>query len=105
MSNYRQSQISGESWIRAKRVILENPLGGVPEAHFVEEKVISVDGETIKQAMPPTLSSKMTDPATSFPLLNPVDDTQVGTITYEYLYIAVYSLHRYLASLRDAPVN
>ena len=39
---------------------------------------------------------------TSFPLLNPLDDTQIGVNrTYQDVYVTLYSLYRYLAKRRD----
>ena len=103
MPNYKESQISGDSWVRAKRVILENPLGGAPSATFIEEQVISTAGGDVKLPVEgPVLTDSMTDPTTTFNLLNPADDSVIGTMNYGELYIAVYSLHRHLAAIRDA---
>jgi hypothetical protein len=101
--NYQPSSIAGERYVRAKRVILENPLGGTPSAAFIEQQALTVDGETITRDIG-ALNESMIDPNTTFPLLNPPDDSVIGQATYADLYALVYSLHRHLAGIRDANV-
>jgi len=114
MANYRETQVSGDSWIRAKRIILENPLNSPPQAHFIEERVIvagteladmSTDGYIKINVLGTPLNDTMTDPTTSFNLLNPETDEVIGTATYSDIYAIMYSLHRHLAAIRDAQNN
>lgn len=101
MSNYKQTVVSGEKYIRANRVVLENPLNGIPSALFIEEEIINIGGEIIRRPIS-TLSEQMLDPTTSFNLINPVDDSIIGTSDYQSIYVLLYSFHRHLAAIRDA---
>lgn len=47
MPDYKETQITGKSWQRAVRVVIENPLGGTPSILFVEEEVINTGSGTI----------------------------------------------------------
>jgi hypothetical protein len=102
MPNYNQSAVSGDRYTRAKRVVLENPLDGVPMATFLEQDVLIVGDETLTRDIG-AINAAMTDPATAFPLLNPADDAVIGEATYGQVYALVYSLYRKLATDRDAP--
>ena len=42
--NYKSTQVGGESWIRSSRLIIDNPLGGLPSMMFVEEEVSPKSG-------------------------------------------------------------
>jgi hypothetical protein len=100
MPNYRQTALSGERYTRAKRVVLETPLGGVPQAAFIEQDVLIVGEETITRDTG-AINAAMTDPNTAFPLLNPADDSVIGEATYAEVYALIYSLYRKLAADRD----
>jgi hypothetical protein len=102
MPNYMQSSVSGEKYVRAKRVVLENPLNGVPSATFIEQEVINIGAaESVKRDVG-ALHQPMSDPYVTFQLLNPVDDSVIGSATYADVYAMLYSLHRHLAAIRDA---
>lgn len=45
--NYSESSVSGTSWKRAVRVLVENPLGGAPALTIIEEEAISLNGKNI----------------------------------------------------------
>jgi hypothetical protein len=101
MPNYNQRTLSGDRYTRSKRVVIENPLGGIPSAMFLEQDVLVAGNETILQDLG-AVRGVMTDPATPFPLLNPLDDSVVGQATYGDVYALLYSLYRKLAADRDA---
>ena len=101
MTNYRATSEAAESYVRANRVVVENQLGVIPSVMFLEEEVITRGAETFKRPLN-TLRAQMTDPATTFNLLNPADDSVIGSSTYQDVYVLLYSLHRHLAAIRDA---
>ena len=46
MQKYRQKTMTSEKWLRARRIVIDNRLGELPVAKFVEEKVTRTgDGE------------------------------------------------------------
>jgi hypothetical protein len=47
--NYNESEIAGQSWQRAVRVVIENPYKGLPYITFVEEKVYNIGEKTITE--------------------------------------------------------
>jgi hypothetical protein len=98
--NYQQQAVAGTSHIEAKRVILDNSVA-IPKATFIEQKVLMLGDETINRDVG-VLNADMTNPGTVFNLLDPADDSVIGTMTYEQFYGAVRSLHRHLAVIRDA---
>jgi hypothetical protein len=85
--------ITGTTKERSKRVILENPISGIPSATFLKQEVIQLDGrqDPIVRDVG-AVKADMLDTATSFPLLNPADDSVIGSMTYEQFYAAAYSL-------------
>ena len=70
MSNYKSTEILGESWQRASRVVIENPYQLTPMIHFVEEKIFEADGEVISKPIG-SIYETMSDPLKEFPLINP----------------------------------
>lgn len=104
MPNYKETAIStGSSWTRARQVYIDNPLNGIRSITFVEELVVSTDGETI--AKPTNLIKEdFSNPATEFNLLNPIDGSVLGTATYMDIYVMLYSLYMKIAADRDAGI-
>jgi hypothetical protein len=100
--NYRESAVTGSKWTRSQSVTVSNPLSGVPEIAFSEEEVsLLSDGRAINN--PVGVLRKVFDtPATTFPLLNPVDNTVIGTASHQEVYILLHSLYMALAAERDA---
>jgi hypothetical protein len=45
--NYKESTVTGSSWVRAYNVSINNPYGGLPSIEFKEQKVVQLDGEQI----------------------------------------------------------
>jgi hypothetical protein len=105
MANYKESQVSGTSWTRSYRVELENPLNDIPRIIFAEEDVYLINGETVTKEIirHPVYSAQdnLSDPTVAFDILSPVDDSVVGTATYQDVYVLLYSLYQALAIRRD----
>ena len=107
MSNYQQTSITGESWIRAIRVVLENPLIGTPAATFVEERAINLGSETITRphgnlVEPFITSGDSANITEQFNLLNPETGAVIGSATYQDVYVILHSLYYHAVSKRDA---
>lgn len=47
--DYKESNVSGTSWWRAKTVIISNPYQGVPSLGIEEEECININGDIIKR--------------------------------------------------------
>lgn len=102
--NYKQSAVTGETWQRAVRVVVENPYeGGVPAVTFVEEQLINLPGEVITRA-----SGSVSEPFTPanagevFNLVHPETGAVLGTATYQDVYVMLHSLYLHVAAKRDA---
>jgi hypothetical protein len=101
MANYKNSEIVGESWQRACRVVIENPYGEIPSIQFAEEKMFLIDNEMIPRPLD-RLSETMSDPTMTFPLINPSTGEVLGTTaSYQDVYIMLHSLYISLAVKRD----
>lgn len=103
MADYKESTVAGTSWIRACRVVIENPYQQAPSVMFVEERAINLGDQIITQ-----LQSNVScafDPAATFPLLDPLTgevSTERPEITHGELYAVLNSLYMHLATQRDA---
>lgn len=50
MADYNESTVSGSSWQRTFRIVIDNPHGLPPTINYSEEKVVAVNGSpAIKQ--------------------------------------------------------
>lgn len=103
MSNYKQSTVTGDSWVRATRVVIENGIGGTPAVSFIEEQVINLPGEVITRsagniAEPFTVENA----AEAFDLLHPETGAVIGSATYQDVYVMLHSLYMHVATKRDA---
>ena len=47
--NYNETEMTGSSWQRACRVVVENPYQGLPSIVYVEEKVYNLGDKVIKE--------------------------------------------------------
>jgi hypothetical protein len=104
MSNYNETNILGTKYRRAYQVTMQNGLNKEKYVRFAEEDVLLVEGDAIHQQAG-SISEPFTEEnsATSIPLLNPEDGSPTGgSITYQEIYVAIYSLYLHLASTRDA---
>ena len=100
---YNQSSITGDKYTRAREVRIVN--ASRPRSiSFMEEDVFVVDGKQIV-TQAGSLSEMFTEANanTSFALLNPLDGTPLGaSMTFQELYVALYSLYIDRATARDA---
>lgn len=108
--NYKETTLSGTSWMRCRCVTITNPLAGSefdhnnnplgPVAYFQEQKVISMDGT---QSMIDAGSClKAFDPVAAIPMRDPTTGDLTGsTVTHADLYAILFSLYMQTALERD----
>jgi len=102
MPEYRQTAVSGTMRRRSNVVQISNELGATPSIRFVEEDVVDLNGVTVKTPVGGVVET-FTNPTETFPLVNPVDNTLLGsTVAYQDAYVLMYSLYLYVAGKRDA---
>lgn len=101
MPNYKQTSIAGESWVRAYQIIIDNRYGQTPQIVFNEEEIADATTTTFNKHVSHIVES-FSDPTKTFDLLNPVDGTVIGTVSYQDVYVMLSSLYAHLAAARDA---
>lgn len=106
--NYKEQNV--DIYTRAVQVLINNSLkeGVDPSIKFFEEKV-KVEGDSVVSLGTDgsVLHTHYTDlnKGTEFNLLNPEDNSVVGTQTYEQFFLSLYSLYWHLAQERDSIVQ
>lgn len=100
---YKQTEVSGETWVRASRIVIDNPLDQLKTISFVEDTCIQVPGKVMSEyngvLQLQVDESNMQD---AFPLINPFTGALAGTtITYGEVYAIIYSLYLNKAKERD----
>lgn len=102
MSNYKQSPVTGESWQRAVRVVIENPVDGTPAISFIEEQVINLPGEKITRPAGNVAEPFMPENyLEQFNVINPETGEVIRTATYQEVYVVLHSLYLHVAAKRD----
>ena len=107
MSNYKQSNIVGTSWVRCRAVTINNPYPdpnsaeSTPKAWFQEQQVVQLpEDKVILNDIGHCL--KVFNPETEITLLDPETGAPTGaTVTHGYLYQILYSLYLQTALERD----
>jgi hypothetical protein len=111
--NYKQSDITGTSWIRCRAVTINNPLPGKgqinivtgqpigPNCVFLEETALATATETLTFDSGGCQTTYVPDNIIT--LLDPTTGNPTGeTVTQEKLYQILYSLYLATATARDA---
>ena len=94
MPDYKETQVTGKSWRRCYRVVMENPLGGNPAVNYAQEDVVQLDGgEHIRRdAGLLTATLQRGTAGKTFPLVDVVTDEVIGEMT-EAAYFAAARSH------------
>jgi len=100
--NYQQSNITGESWKRAYRVIINNEYQSIPRIEFFEEKVVNIEGSIIKQNDGSVAEQFTEANATETFDIKDEEGNVIDTKTYLEVYSLLQSLYLHLAAKRDA---
>lgn len=106
MPNYLQQNISSaQTYQRANKIIIENPLNDIPMVTYNEEMVYIFDGEVVLKNPCGSIDKILTNLEETFPIINPINDLPIPTTkNYKDVYVILYSVYRYLkTSLRDFP--
>lgn len=104
--DYQYTAVTGESWLRAKRIVIDNPLEGLPVAKFVEERVVNIAGGEKYFSDQGVLEAAATEEnmQREIPLLDPVTGVPTGeVVTYKHAYDILRSAYIHFANLRDNP--
>jgi hypothetical protein len=108
MPNYKETAVTGTSWIRAYQMRLTNPYNALPKVTFDEEKIVSYGSNVVKTPIIAKtideVSVDFSDPTVKFDLVNPDTDAVIGSATYQDFHVMVYSLYHSLGIVRDARV-
>lgn len=104
MADYKAKTVSGEytEYQRSNKVIITNELGGLPEVTFMEQVLGTLPDGNMMQVRATKCVDNFGNPIEEFNLLNPLDDTILGTAKYQDVYVLLYSLYRHVAAKRDA---
>jgi hypothetical protein len=105
MSDYRESSIAGTSYTRGRSMYFENPLGSPPALLVREETVINLADRVITEHAG-EIRKVVDDLTVEFPLRNPATNEIIEgqTMTYQDLYVGLFSLYWKLALDRDAEI-
>ena len=99
---YKNSEVTGTEYLRARMVEVHNQLGVLPHVAFIEERVTLLPGRTIT-AVTGTLSQPYSADAV-IDLLDPETQEPLGaTMTMGQIMVALYSMYIALAVARDGP--
>ena len=105
MTDYKEQNITGDikSWRRCKKIEVLNPYNAMPSMIFHEEDVSKLpDNRDIKSEVISHILTNFSTPLKEFNLLNPNDNSVIGTAKHQDVYVLLYSLYINLASKRDA---
>lgn len=108
MNKYLPTNVSGDSWIRSKRIVVENPLLS-PERKikYTEEKVVQLADDTLFKPMGTlevTIDESML--LNELDIVDPVTGVPTGQkITYRDIYAIFYSSYIHFATQRDNPIE
>ena len=103
MSDYRETSIVGTSYTRGRSLYFENPANSNPSLLIREETVINLADRTIYEPAG-EIRKVVDDLSVEFPLRNPATNEIIEgqTMTYQDLYVGLFSLYWKLALDRDA---
>ena len=105
-AKYQQTHVTGEQWLRAKRIVIDNPLDGLPTARFVEERVVNIAGGGQFRRDAGVLEVPATQESATqvIPLVNPETGEPTGeSLTYLEAQVVLHSAYLHFADLRDNP--
>lgn len=107
MPNYDKTNVNGETWIRANKIVLLNDYGESPSITYIEEELFNfTDGTFVKKQYNPLYpvykSLTQENSNTVFDIVDSETKQNSGkSMTYKELYDSLYSLYFHLAKERD----
>ena len=102
MTNYKELSVVGTSYVRGRSMYFENPLDNAPSVLVREEQITNLADRTVQEPSG-EIRKIVTDLAVQFPILDPQSNTPIPgmMMSYQDLYVALYSLYWHLAQERD----
>lgn len=102
MSNYKQTEIVGSTYVRCPEFTVSNPLGETPKLMFREEEVLVLPSSKHFNPLPDVILEDF-DPTVQIPLINPnTGESLERSITQAEVYVILHSAYIYYAKARDA---
>lgn len=107
MAKYNETNVVGESWRRANKVVCTNEYEQPPTIFYQEEELFNFSDGKIVKSLYTTLSPVMEvftpeNADTEFELIDPSTELPTGdTATYRDLHVLIHSLYFHLAKKRD----
>lgn len=103
MTNYRELGVVGTSYVRGRSMYFENPLDNSPSVLIREERITNLADRTVYEPFN-EIHKTVTDLNVKFQMLNPQTNEPIPDMmmSYQDLYVAMYSLYWHLAQERDA---
>ena len=104
MPNYKESQVSGTSYLRCRQVVVDNQLNRTPSVTFTEERITTIGTETLKDQITAPIAVNY-DPDVQIAILDPETLLPTETtVSMAFLNLAIYSAYMHYANIRDTPV-
>lgn len=108
MNKYLPTNVSGDSWIRSKRIVVENPLlSSERKIKYSEEKVVQLADDTLFKPMGTlevTLDESML--LNEIDIVDPITGEPTGhKVSYQDIYAIFYSSYIHFATQRDNPIE
>lgn len=103
MNDYRETTVSGNTYQRGRTIIFENPHNGTPSVVIHEERVTELSGRLVYEPAG-EIRKRVDNLSGVFPLRNPATNEIMdgSEMTYQDLYVGLFSLYWHLALERDA---
>jgi hypothetical protein len=95
-------EIIGTIERRCTRIVIEKPKTGTASALFLEQQLITIDGEQIEKSLPGIF--KQYDPAESFDILDGAGNPTGKKATYGDVFALIRSAYMCAAKVRDEQV-
>jgi len=100
MPDYKQADVAGTKWTRARKITIENPRDDTPTITFTEEAVIVLQDGEVRQ--PVGAVSLPFDPVAHIALYDPTTGLPTGEqMTEGEVYAILYSCYMKAAKARD----
>jgi len=102
-NEYQQTEVIGSSYQRGRSLYFENPRAATPSLLVREERVTILADRVIAEPAG-EIRKVVTDLSVAFPLRHPLTNDLIPgqQMTYEQLYVGLFSLYWHLAEERDA---
>lgn len=102
MADYKERPLTGKSWQRVNRLVVENPYQQSPYVNVCEQEAYQIGDDVAFKDLGVTMAATF-EPAETIQLRNPLTDELLGaTATHADIQVLLYSLTRHMQEQRDA---